>query len=75
MLRHAYAKSYDVAVLISRDADFAGVVKIIKNLGCNVELVLFENMKMNAQELSATVDNVIVLTEEDCKLCIRPSQE
>ncbi|MBD5461941.1 MAG: NYN domain-containing protein [Lachnospiraceae bacterium] len=33
MLKHAYNGAYDIAVLISRDADFAGVVKIIKDLG------------------------------------------
>lgn len=69
MLKHAYAKSYDTAVLISRDADFTGVVKIIKNLGCNVELVLFESAQANAQELSATVDNVTIIKANEYKVC------
>lgn len=65
MLKHAYNKAYDVAILISRDADFAGVVKIIKNLGKNVELVLFEDSKRDAQELSETVDNITLIEKND----------
>lgn len=65
MLKHAYNKAYDVAILISRDADFAGVVKIIKDLGQNVELVLFEDSKGDAQELSETVDNVTLIDKSE----------
>ncbi len=71
MLKHAYEKSYEFAVLISRDADFVGVVKIIKNLGCNVELVLFEAAKGNAQELSASVDRVMLIESFEYPLCER----
>lgn len=71
MLNHAYNKSYDFAVLISRDADFVGVVKIIKNLGCNIELVLFESAKNNAQELSMHVDNVMLIISDEYSLCER----
>lgn len=65
MLKHAYNKAYDIAVLISRDADFTGVVKIIKDLGQNVELVLFEDSKGDAQELSETVDKITLV--EKCE--------
>lgn len=61
MLKHAYNQAYDLAILVSRDADFAGVVKIIKNLGKNVELVLLEASKNSAQELTDTVDNVMLI--------------
>lgn len=71
MLKHAYEKSYEFAVLISRDADFVGVVRIIKNLGCNVELVLFEAAKGNAQELSAHVDRVMLIDSSEYYLCER----
>ena len=71
MLKHAYEKSYEFAVLISRDADIVGVVKIIKNLGCNVELVLFEAAKGNAQELSANVDRVMLIDSSEYCLCER----
>lgn len=65
MLKHAYNGAYDIAVLISRDADFAGVVKIIKDLGQNVELVLFEDSKGDAQELSEIVDNIILIEKSE----------
>ena len=71
MLKHAYNDSFDFAVLISRDADFTSVVKIIKNLGKNVELVLFEGSKDNAQELSANADHIVLLSSEDCSACTR----
>lgn len=70
MLKHAYNNSYDIAVLISRDADFAGVVRIIKNLGKTVELVLFENEKGNAEELTDTVDKVELITSQEYALCV-----
>lgn len=69
MLKHAYAHSYDLAILISRDADFVGVAKIIKNLGCNIEIVLFEASKNNAQELSTNVDNVMLINSDEYCLC------
>ena len=73
MLKHAYNNVYDLAVLVSRDADFTGVVKIIKNLGKNVELVLLETSKNNAQELTDTVDNVLVIpSADDASLCRVP---
>lgn len=65
MLKHAYNGAYDIAILISRDADFAGVVKIIKDLGRNVELVLFEDSKGDAQELSEVVDNVVLIKKSE----------
>lgn len=65
MLKHAYNKAYDTAILISRDADFAGVVKIIKDLGQNVELVLFEDSKGDAQELSEIVDNITLIDKSE----------
>ena len=73
MLKHAYNNVYDLAILVSRDADFAGVVKIIKNLGKNVELVLLETSKSSAQELTDTVDDVLVIpSAENAGLCRVP---
>lgn len=63
MLKHAFNHSYDLAVLASRDADFVGVVRIIKDLGCTVELALFDGVKENAQELSENVDQVMTVTD------------
>ena len=69
MLRHGFNHSFDTAVLISRDADFASVVKIIKSLGCNVELVLFTSAKKDAQELTDCVDRVVTIDASDRKKC------
>ncbi len=69
MLKHAYNKAYDLAVLISRDADFVGVVKIIKNLGCNVDLVLFESERGNAEELTDNVDSVVLIENSEYSKC------
>ena len=69
MLRHGFNHTYDTAVLISRDADFASVVKILKTLGINVELVLFDTSKDYAQELTDCVDNIVILDAADRKNC------
>lgn len=65
MLKHAYLDTYDTAILISRDGDFSGVVRIIKNLGKTVELVLFEDCKNNARDLTDCVDNVTLIYRHD----------
>ncbi|MBO5891511.1 MAG: NYN domain-containing protein [Oscillospiraceae bacterium] len=73
MLRHGFNHTYDTAVLVSRDADFASVVKILKTLGINVELVVFDTAQKNAQELTDCVDNVVVLDVTDRKNCEQPT--
>ena len=72
MLRHGFSHTHDTAVLISRDADFASVVKILKTLGINVELVLFDTSKDYAQELTDCVDNIVILDAIDRKNCEQP---
>lgn len=72
MLRHGFNHTYDIAILASRDADFASVVKILKTLGINVELVVFDTAQKYAQELTDCVDNVIVLDVNDRKNCEQP---
>ena len=41
MLVHAHRGSYDVAVLVSADTDFADAIQAVKDLGRHVEVVLF----------------------------------
>ena len=65
MLKHAYLDTYDTAVLSSRDGDFSSVVKIIKNLSKTVELVLLEDFKNSARELTDCVDNVTLIRRGD----------
>ena len=65
MLRHGYNHSYETAVLVSRDADFSSVVKIVKSLGFNVELVLFYHPSISAQELRDCVDNIVLVNNTE----------
>ena len=69
MLRHGFNDGYDTAILASRDADFSSVVKIIKSLGHNVELVVFETSKEYAHELTDCVDRVVILDGNDRTKC------
>ncbi len=66
MLTYAYKQNYDVAILLSRDADFEKAVKEIKECGKDVELVLFEKSKDKARGLYDCVDNWIILDQNDC---------
>ncbi len=69
MLLHAFNHSYDIAILASRDADFVGVTKILKDLGRNIELILFEGVKNSAQELSEKVDKVTIISSAEYVNC------
>ncbi|AEB10871.1 NYN domain-containing protein [Marinithermus hydrothermalis] len=42
MLRLAYARAYDVAVLVSGDGDFAEVVRVVQDMGMQVENTTFQ---------------------------------
>ncbi len=70
MLRHGFNHTYDTAVLVSRDADFSSVVKILKSIGCTVELVLFDTSKSSAYELTSCVDHVVLLDSSDRNNCV-----
>ena len=72
MLRHSFNNGYDTAILASRDADFASVVRIIKSLSHNVELVVFETAKDYAHELTDCVDRVVILDANDRTNCEAP---
>ena len=71
MLKHAYNNGYDVAILVSCDADFASVVRMVKDMGKIVELVLFDVTKSTAKELSENVDNIVTISNEECVKCVR----
>lgn len=67
MLSYAYKSNYDVALLLSRDSDFIKAVNEVKELGKDVELVIFKNAKDKARGLWGAVDDWIILDEKDCK--------
>lgn len=67
MLTKAFKNHYDVAILISGDADFVEVVKEVKDLAKHVELAVFPNQK--CYHLKKTVDRVIEISDEFIKEC------
>ncbi len=66
MLAYANKNNYDVAILLSRDADFVKAVQEVKELGKDVELAIFKNTKDRARALWDSVDNWIILDSKDC---------
>ncbi|RDI96132.1 NYN domain-containing protein [Meiothermus sp. QL-1] len=44
MLKLAYAHAYDVAILVSGDADFAEVFKVLQDMGKQVENTTFQSL-------------------------------
>jgi len=69
MLSKAHKNQYDVAVLISGDADFVEVVKEVKDLAKHVELAVFPDQ--HCHHLKKCSDRIILLNEDfmsDCWL-------
>jgi uncharacterized LabA/DUF88 family protein len=67
MLARAYKDHYDVAVLVSGDADFVEAVQEVKDNGKHVELAFFDTAP--CFHLRKTCDRFIVLNKsflEDC---------
>lgn len=59
MLKLAYNDAYDVAVLVSGDGDFADAIKVIQDLGKQVENATFTSL--SSQRLSQQADRFIPL--------------
>ena len=57
VLLHAARNTYDVAVLVSGDTDFVDLVQGVKDLGKNIEVVLFD--PVGSQALRKVADEVI----------------
>ncbi|GAW91905.1 hypothetical protein DET0347 [Calderihabitans maritimus] len=69
MLSKGYKNHYDIAILISGDADFVQVVQEVKDLAKHVELAYFPNQP--CYHLKQVVDKRIELNDrflEDCWL-------
>jgi uncharacterized LabA/DUF88 family protein len=67
MLSKAIKDQYNVAILVSGDADFAEVIQEVKELGKHVELATFPGQQ--CYYLKKCVDRFILLDEgffEDC---------
>ena len=62
VLQFAYRDLYDVALLVSGDADFAYAMQAVKNLGKHVEVVAFPSNL--SYELTQTADVLHVLDRD-----------
>lgn len=67
MLRYAYSGTYDVAVLISSDGDFAGAIHAVKEVGKHVEYVHFKEGV--SRHLLDSCDVHTLLTKEFIEDC------
>jgi uncharacterized protein (TIGR00288 family) len=57
MLLHASRDNYDVAILVSGDTDFVDMVQAVKDLGKNVEVLLFG--RGTSRSLREVADGII----------------
>jgi uncharacterized LabA/DUF88 family protein len=61
LLRLSYARAFDVAVLVSGDGDFAEVVKVIQDMGLQVENTTFQSL--SSYRLAQQADRYFPLDE------------
>lgn len=61
MLSHAFRDTFDVAILVSGDSDYAEAVKVIKELGKRVEIAAFAGSI--SRELKFLADRFIPLDD------------
>jgi len=60
MLRHAYTRAFDTAILVSGDKDFLDTVRTIKNLGMRVEIISFRHSLSREMKNESSVAPVII---------------
>jgi uncharacterized LabA/DUF88 family protein len=65
MLLGAARDTYDVAILVSGDADFAGAVEAVKELGKKVYVAHFRRAEGVARALIDAADRDIVIDETE----------
>ncbi len=61
MLRLAYARAFDVAILVSGDGDFAEVVRVIQDMGMQVENTTFH--ALSSYRLAQQADRFYALDD------------
>ena len=67
MIDFAYHNTYDTAVLVSGDSDFACAVQFVKNMGKHVELAAVEGQ--SCFQLCAACDKTIILDASQMSQC------
>lgn len=58
MIVHAFRGSYDTAILVSGDTDYAAALQAVKDQGKHVEVVLFGREKGTSQHLREISDRI-----------------
>ncbi len=70
MLVHATRGNYDVAILVSGDADFKDALQAVKDFGHHVEVALFDPLG-SSRELREVADRVIRIDKSFLEGCWR----
>lgn len=63
MLSFAFKNVYDVAILVSGDADYIGAIEEIRNIGKRVEIVAFKGALAPGLRKIADVDGYVALDD------------
>lgn len=68
MLVHAFRNSYDTAILVSGDTDYAAALQAVKDQGKHVEVALFGD-KGTSQHLREVSDRILNIDRRFMKSC------
>lgn len=68
MIVHAFRNSYDTAILVSGDTDYAAALQAVKDQGKHVEVVLFGN-DGTSQYLREVSDRIVSIDKRYLKGC------
>lgn len=69
MIVHAFRGSYDTAILVSADTDYAAALQAVKDQGKHVEVVLFGRDKGTSQHLREVSDRIQEITRGYLRGC------
>ena len=69
MLTHGHGNTYDVAILVSGDTDFADAIYAVKELGRHVEVALFPSSA--SERLREAADHIIAIDRAFLSDCWR----
>jgi len=69
MVKLAYNNAYDIAILVTGDADLVEAVRTVKELGKQVEYICYPNV-MRARALVRASDVTVEINEEWLKDCV-----
>ena len=68
MVSNAYKNTYDIALLVSADADFSDALQAVKDTGKHVEVALF-GPNSTSRQLRDVADRVVALNANYLQNC------